>query len=71
MKVEIVKLDGSFGPLTIEMTAETDADRATLSVMGKVPFSSTNFRIYQLSGNASDGSISKLTLEEYEEDPKE
>lgn len=70
MKVEIVKLDGSFGPITIEMTAETDEDRTTLTAMNKVRLS-TNFRIYQLSGSASDGSVSKLTLEEYEEDPKE
>lgn len=70
MKVEIVKLDGSFGPITIEMTAETDEDRKTLSAMNKINLS-TNFRIYSLAGNAADGSVSKLTLEEYEEDPKE
>ena len=70
MKVEIVKLDGSFGPIAIEMTAETDEERATLSMMNKVPFS-TRFRLCRVCGNASDGVVSKLTLEEYEEDPKE
>jgi len=52
------------------MTAETDEDRAILSVMNKVPFS-TRFRICRVCGDASDGAVSKLVLEEYEEDPKE
>jgi len=70
VKVSIAKLDGSFGPIGIEMTAETDEDRAILSVMNKVPFS-TRFRICRVCGDASDGAVSKLVLEEYEEDPKE
>lgn len=70
MKVEIVKLDGTFGHTIIEMTAETDEDRVTLSAMNKISLS-TQFRIDRLSGSAADGMVSKLTLEEYEEDPRE
>lgn len=70
MKVEIVKFDGSFGPVTIVMTAETDEDRKTLSLMNKISFS-TSFRIESLSGNAETESVDKLTLQEHEDDPME
>lgn len=64
MKVEIVKLDGSFGPVIIELAAETDEDRVTLTRMNKVSLS-TQFRIDRLSGNAQTESVERLTLQEY------
>lgn len=69
MKVEIAKLDGSFGPVAIEMTAETNEDRATLSLMGKISLA-TKFQIKRLSGN-EETLVERLMLQEYEEDPKE
>lgn len=69
MKVEIVKLDGSFGPVVIDMIAETDEDRATLSLMNRVSFSA-RFQIARISGDATTVSVSKLTLQESEDDTK-
>jgi hypothetical protein len=55
MKVEIERLDGSFGPFTMKMTAETDEDRETLSTLsGKVNMTSY-FQARSWSGNHEPG----------------
>lgn len=54
MKVEIDRLDGSFGPFRIKMTAETDEDRSTLKILSdKVNFTS-RFQFVSCSGHGSD-----------------
>jgi hypothetical protein len=51
MKVEIERLDGSFGPFRIKMTADTDEDRDVLKILsGKVNITS-RFQAVSWSGH--------------------
>lgn len=62
MKVRIVNLDGSFGPLMIELEADTDDERNALTKLSEIPASST-FEMKKWKGRP-DGSIGLVVLEQ-------
>lgn len=63
MKVRILKLDGTFGPLMIELEADTDDERKALTQLSEIPASST-FGMKRWRGRASDGSVGLVVFEQ-------